>query len=157
MKEADLKRLYIASIQLYNILEKTNQRIKKHKHHFVHEGLYSQSYGFSCSHAWMWELDHKEGWVPKNWCFWTVVLEKTPEHPLDSKEIKPVNRKGNQSWICIGRTDAEVQASVLWPPDVMNWLIGKDPDAWKEWRQEKGITVGETVEWHHWLDGPEFE
>ena len=93
MKEADLKRLYIASIQLYNILEKTNQRIKKHKHHFVHEGLYSQSYGFSCSHAWMWELDHKEGWVPKNWCFWTVVLEKTLESPSDCKEIQPVHSK----------------------------------------------------------------
>ena len=117
MKEADLKRLYIASIQLYNILEKTNQRIKKHKHHFVHEGLYSQSYGFSCSHAWMWELDHKEGWVPKNWCFWTVVLEKTLDSHSDSKEIKPVNPKGNQLWIFIWKIDTEAKAPILWPLD----------------------------------------
>ena len=101
MKEADLKRLYIASIQLYNILEKTNQRIKKHKHHFVHEGLYSQSYGFSCSHAWMWELVYKESWAPKHWWFWTMVLEKTLESPLDCKEIQPVHPKGDQSWISL--------------------------------------------------------
>ena len=102
----------------------------------------------------MWELDHKEGWVPKNWCFWTVVLEKTLESPLDCKEIKLVNHKGNQSWIFIGRTDAE--ATILWPPDAKNWLIGKDPDAGKGWRREKGTKEDEMIGWHHQLDGHEF-
>ena len=96
----------------------------------------SHSYGFSSSHVWMWELDYKESWAPKNWCFWTVVFEKILESLLDCEEIKPVNPKGNQSWIFIGRTDSE--APILWPPDVKNWLIGKDPDAGKDWRQEKG-------------------
>ena len=104
----------------------------------------------------MWELDHKEGWAPKNWCFWTVVLEKTLESPLDCKEIKPVNPKENQSWIFIGGTDAELK--LQWPPDVKNWLIGKDPDAGKDWRwEEKGTTEVEMVGWHHWLNGHEFE
>ena len=104
----------------------------------------NQSYGFSSSHAWIWELDDKEGWAPKNWCFWTVVLEKTLESPLDCKEIQPVNSIGNQPWILIERTDAEA-APVLWPPDVKNWLIGKDPDAGKDWGQEeKGTTEDET-------------
>ena len=98
---------------------------------------YSQSYGFSCSHVQMWELDHKEGWTPKNWCFWTVVLEKTLESPLDNKEIKIVNTKGNQPWIFIGRTDAEAEAPILWPPDGKNWLIGKDPDTGKDWKQKE--------------------
>ena len=97
----------------------------------------SQSYGFSSSHVWMWELDHKENWALKNWGFWTVVLEKTLENPLDCKEIKPVNPKGNQSWILIGRTDAEAETSILWLLDVKNWLIGKDPDAGKDWRWEE--------------------
>ena len=97
------------------------------------------SHLFSSSHVWMWELDYKESWAPKNWCFWTVVMENTLKSPLACKEIKPVNPKGNQSWIFIGRTDAE--APILWPPDVKNWLIGKDPDAEKDWRQEeKGMT-----------------
>ena len=95
------------------------------------KSLSSQSYGFSSSHVWMWELDHKEGWAPKNWCFWTVVLEKTLESPLDCK-IKPINLKGNQSWIFIGKTDAEAETPILWPPDVKSWLIGKDPDAEKK-------------------------
>ena len=104
----------------------------------------------------MWELDHKESWAPKNWCFWTVVLEKTLESPLDCKEMKPVNPKGNQSWIFIGRTDAE--APIFWLPDVKNWLIGKDTDAGKDWRQEeKEMTEDEMVGWHHWLNGHEFE
>ena len=104
----------------------------------------------------MWEMDHKEGWVPKNWFFWTVVLEKTLESPLDCKEIKPVSPKGNQSWIFIGRTDAE--APILWPPDAMNRLIRKDPDAGKVWRQEKkGTTEDKMVGWHHQLNGHEFE
>ena len=106
----------------------------------------------------MWELDYKESWAPKNWCFWTVVLEKTLESPLDFKEIKPVNPKGNQSWIFIGKTDAEAETPILWPPDVKNWLVTKDPDAGKDWRQEeKGTTEEGMVGWHHQLDGHEFE
>ena len=96
------------------------------------KGPSSQSYGFSSSHVWMWELDYKEIWVPKNWCFWTVVLEKSLESPLDCKEIKPVNPKGNQSWIFIEKTDAEAEYPILWPPDVKSWLIAKDPDAGKD-------------------------
>ena len=116
------------------------------------------SYGFSSNHVWMWELDYKESWAPKNWWFWTVVLEKTLESPLDCKEIKPVNLKGNQSWIFTGRADVEADAPILWPPDVKNWLIGKDPDAGKDWRwEEKGMTGDEMVGWHHWLNGHEFE
>ena len=116
----------------------------------------SQSYTFSSSHEWMWELDHKEVWALKNWCFWTVV--KTLESPLDYKEIKPVNPKRNQPWKCIGRTDAEAEAPILWPPDVKNWLIGKDPDAGKDrGQEEKGMTEDEMVGWHHWFNGHEFE
>ena len=101
---------------------------------------------------------YKESWAQKNWCFWTVVLEKTPETPLDCKEIQPVNPKGNQSWIFIGKTDAEAETPILWPPDAKNWLTGKDPDTGKDWRrEEKGMTGDETVGWHHWLDGHEFE
>ena len=118
----------------------------------------SQSYGFSSSHVWMWELDHKESWAPKNWCFWTVVLEKTLESPLDCKQIQPVNPKGNQPWIFIGRTDVEAEGPILWPPDAKNWLIGKDPDVEKDWRQEeRGMTEDEMVGWHHRLDGHKFE
>ena len=105
----------------------------------------------------MWELDHKESWVLKNWCFWTVVLEKTLESPLDYKEIKTVNPKGNQSWIFIGRTDAEAETPIIWPPDAKNWFIWKDPDAEKDGRQEKGTTQDEMVGWHHRLDGHESE
>ena len=106
--------------------------------------------------VWVWVLDHKGSWVLKNWCFWTVVLEKTLESPLDCKEIKPVNPKENQSWIFIGGTDAELK--LQWRPDVKNWFIGKDPDAGKDWRQEeKGMTEGEMVGWHHQLNGHEFE
>ena len=105
----------------------------------------------------MWELDYKESWAPKNWCFWTVVLEKTLESPLDCKEIQPVHPKGDQSWVFIGRTDVEAETPILWPPDVKNWLIGKDPDAGKDWRQEeKGMTEDEMVGWHHRLNGHEF-
>ena len=106
----------------------------------------------------MWELDHKEGWALKNWCFWTVVLEKSLESPLDCKEIKPVNPKGDQSWIFIRRTDAEAQTPILWPPDTNSQLIGKDPDAGKDWGQEeKRTTEDEMVGWHHRLSGHEFE
>ena len=104
----------------------------------------------------MWELDHKESWVPKNWYFWTVVLEKTLESPLGSKEIKSVNPKGNQSWIFIGRTDAEAETPILWLPDMKNWFTGKDLDAGKDWRrEEKRATEDEMVGWHYWLDGHE--
>ena len=109
----------------------------------------------SSSHVQMWELDYKERWAPKNWCFWTVVLEKTLESPLDGKEIKPIKPKGNQSWIFTGRTDAE--APVLWPPDAKSCLIRTDPDAGKDWRQKKGMTEDEMVGWHHRLNGCEFE
>ena len=106
----------------------------------------------------MWELDYKENWVPKNWCFWTVVLEKTLESPLDCKEIHTVHPKGSQSWMFIGRTDVEAETPIFWPPDVKIWLIWKDPDAVKDWRQEgKGTTQDEMVGWHHWLDWHEFE
>ena len=115
----------------------------------------TQSYGFSSSHVQMWELDHKKGWVLKKWCFWTVVLENTLESLLDSKEIKPVNPKGNQPWIFIRRTEAEAEAPILWPPDVKSWLIGKDPDARKDWRQEKRMTEDEMVGWPCWLNGHE--
>ena len=109
------------------------------------------------SHVWMWELNHKESWALKNWCFWIVVLEKTLESPLNCKEIKPVNPKGNQSWVLIGRTDAEAETSILWPPDMKNGLIGKEPDAEKDWKQEeKGTTQDEMAGWHHWLDGHGF-
>ena len=130
--------------------------VLKSRHHFADKGLYSQSYGFSSSYIWIWELDHKEGWAPKNGCFRIVVLDKTLESPLDSKEIKPVNLKGNKSWILIGRTDAE--APILWPPDVKSWLIRKDPDAGKDWRQEeKGMIEDEMVGWHHQFNGHDFE
>ena len=106
----------------------------------------------------MWELNHKEGWAPENWCFWTVVLEKTLESPLDCKEIQPVNAKENQSWIFIGGTDAEAEILILWSPDANNWLTGKDPDAGKDWGQEeKGTTEDEMVGWYYWLDGHEFD
>ena len=118
--------------------------------------VYSQGYGFSSSHVWMWELDYKESWAPKNWCFWTVVLEKTLESPLDCKEIQPVHPKGDQSWVLIGRTDVEAETPVLWPPDVKSWLIGKDPDAGKDWEQENGTTEDEMVGCHHQLNGHGF-
>ena len=105
----------------------------------------------------MWELNHKESWAPKNWCFWTVALEKTLESPLDSKEIQPVNPKGNQSWIFFGRPDAEAEAPIIWPPVAKNRLIWRDPDSGKDWRQEKGMTEDEMVGWHHRLEGHEYE
>ena len=124
--------------------------------HFVSKGPPSQSFGFSSSHVQIWELDHKEVWEPKNWCFQTVVLERTLESPLDCKEIKSVNTKGNQPWIFIGKTDAE--APILWPPNAKNRLIAGDPDAGEEWRQkEKGVAEDDRVRWHHWLNLHEFE
>ena len=130
----------------------------KSRHYFASKGPSSQGYGFSSSHVWTWELDYEESWAPKNWCFWTVVLEKTLESPLDCKEIQPVHPKGDQSWVFIGRTDAEAETPILWPPHVKSWLIGKDPDAGRDWGQEeKGTTEDEMAGWHHLLDGHEFE
>ena len=127
------------------------------RHHFAIKGPSSQSYCFSSGHVCMWELDYKESWAPKNWCFWTVVL-KTLESPWDSKEIQTVHPKGNQSWIFIGRTDAEAETPMFWPPDVKNRLTGNDPKAGDEWRQEeKGTTENEMIGWHHRFDGHEFE
>ena len=132
--------------------------IIKQRHYSANKSPCSQSYGFSHSHVWMWELDCKESWALKNWCFWTMVLEKTLESPLDRKEIQPVHPKGDQSWVFIGRTDDEAEMPILWPPDAKSWLIWKDPDAGKDWRQEeKGITEDEMVGWHHWLNGHGFE
>ena len=122
--------------------DQPRQHIKNQRHYFADKGLFSQSYCFSSGHVWMWELEYKESWTPKNWCFWTVMLEQTLESPLDCKEIQP-----HQSWICIGRTDAEAEAPTLWPPDAKNWLIGKDPDAGKDWRREKGMIRG----WDGWM------
>ena len=137
--------------------DQTRQHIKKQRHYFANKCPSGQSYGFSSSHVWMWELEYKESWVLKNWCCWTVVLEKTLESPLDCKEIKTVNPKGNQSWIFIGRTDAEAGAPILWPPDVKNWLLRKDTDAGRNWGQaEKRKTEDDMAGWHHWLDGHEF-
>ena len=127
------------------------------RHYFADKDPYSQSYGFSSSNVWMWELDHKGRWVPKNWCFWTVVLKNTLESPLDCKAIKPVLKEINRTCIFIGVTDAEPEAPILWLPEG-NWLIKKDADAGKDWRQkEKGTTEDEVVEWHHRLNGHEFE
>ena len=132
-----------------------SREIKKQRDYCVNKGPSSQGYGFSSGHVRMWELDYKESWVPKNW---TVVLEKTLESPLNCKEIQPVHPKGDQSWVFTGRTDAEAEAPILWPPDVKNWLFRKDRDAGKDWRwEEKGTTEDEMVGWHHQRDGHEFE
>ena len=126
--------------------DKPRQHIKKQRHHFANKGLSSQDYGFSSGHVWMWELDHKESRASKNWCFWTVVLEKTLQISLDCK-IKPVSPKGNQPWILIERTDAEAEFCILWPPVAKSQLTGKDTDAGKDWRQgEKGMTRDDMVE-----------
>ena len=126
--------------------------------YFANKVPSSQGYGFPSCHVWMWELDCEECWVPKNWRFWTVVLEKTLESPLDSKEIQPVHSEGGQPWDFFGRNDAKAETPVLWPPQVKCWLIGKDSDPGKDWGQEeKGKTKDEMAGWHHWLDGRESE
>ena len=127
--------------------DKPKQRVKKQRHYFAEKGPHNQSYGFSNSHVWMWELDCKESWTLKNWCFWSEVLEKTLESPLDSKEIKPVHSKGNKSWILTGRTDGETETLILWLPNAKKWLIWKDPDAGKYWRREEKGTTG----WDGWV------
>ena len=138
--------------------DQPRQHIEKQRHYFASKRPSSQGYGFSSGHVWMWELDCEESWAPQNWCFWTVVLEKTLESPLDFKESQSVQPKGDQSWVIFGRTDAEAETPTLWPPDAKNWLIGKDPDAGKDWGQEeKGMTEDEMVGWHHQLNGHEFE
>ena len=156
-----LQMVTAAMKDAYSLEEKLwqpRQNIKKQKHYFAKKGPSSQSYGFSSSHVWMLELHYKKGWAPKNWWFWTVVLEKTLDSPLDCKEINPVHPKGDHSWIFIGRTDAETEVPILWPHDVKNWLIGKDSDAGKDWwQEEKGVTEDKIVGWHHQLNGHEFE
>ena len=135
----------------------TNLEYQKQRHYFANKGPSSQGYDFSSSHVWMWELDYKESWAPNNWCFWTVVLEKTLESPLDCKEVQPVPPKGDQSWVFIGSTAVEAETPILWSPDAESWLICKDPDAGKDWGQEeKGMTEDEMVGWHHWHNGHGF-
>ena len=149
-----LKDVYSLDKKTY---DQPRQHIKKQRHYFANKGPSSQGYGFSSGHVWMWELDYKESWVLKNWCFWTVVLEKTLESPLDCKEIQPVHPNGDQSWVFIGKTDVEAETSVLWPPDAKSWLIWKDPDAGKDWGQEeKGTTEDKMVGWHYRLNGRGF-
>ena len=138
--------------------DQPGQHIEKQRHYFTNKGPSSRSYVFSSGHVWIWELDCEESWALKNWCFWTVVLEKTLESPLDCKEIQPVHPKLNQYWIFIGRTDAEAETLILWPLNAKNWLLGKDPDAGQDWRQEeKGMTEDEMFGWQHWLGGHESE
>ena len=125
-----------------------DKHIKKQRHYFANKGPSSQGYGFSGSHVWMWELDYKESWAPKNWCVWSVVLQKTLESPLDCKEIQPVHPERDQSWVFIGKTDVEAETPILWSPDAKSWLIWKDPNAGKDWRwEEKGTTEDEMVGW----------
>ena len=128
--------------------DQPRRHIKKQRCYFVNKGLSSQDYGFCSSHVWMWELDYKESWAQKNWCFWTVVLEKTLGSPLDFREIQPVHSKGNQSWVFIGRTDVEAETPIFWPPDVKSWLIGKDPDVGKDWSRRR-----REQQRMRWLDG----
>ena len=137
--------------------DQPRQHIIKQRHYFANKGPSSQGYGFSSGHVWMWELDYKESWALKNWCFWTVVLEKTLGSPLDCKEIQPVHLKGDQSWVFIGRTDFEAETPILWPRDAKSWLIWKDSDAGKDWgREEKVMTEDEMAGWHHRLNGHGF-
>ena len=147
------RRLFLGRKVMTNL-----DSILKSRHYFANKGPCSQGYGFSSGHVWMWELDCEESWVLKNWCFWIVVLEKTLESPLDCKEIQPVHPKGGQSWVFIGRTDAEAETPVRWPPHAKSWLIGKDPDAGRDWGQEeKGMTEDEMAGWHHRLNRHESE
>ena len=138
--------------------DQPRQHIKKQRQFFANKGPSSQRYGFSSSHVWKWELDYKESWASKNWCFWTVGLEKTLESPFDCKEFQPNHPKGNQSWIFIRRTDVEAETPILWPPDAKNWFLWKDPDAEKDWRREEnGRTEDKMVAWYHRLNGHELK
>ena len=137
--------------------DQSRQHIQKQRHYFVNKSPSRQGYGFSSGHIWMWNLYYKESWALKNWCFWTVVLEKSLESLLDCKEIQPVHPKGDQSWEFIGRTDVEAETPIFWPPDAKSWLIGKDPDAGKDWRQEeKRTTEDDMVRWYHQVNGHAF-
>ena len=137
--------------------DQPRQHIKKQRHHFANKGPSSQGYGFSSSRVWMWELDFKESWALKDWCFWTMVLEKTLESPLDWKEIQPVHSKGDHPWVFFERSDAKAETPILWPLDAKSWLIWKYSDAWNDWGQEEmGATEDEMVGWHHRLNGHEF-
>ena len=148
---------YWSGLPLPSPHDQPRQHIKKQRHYFVNKVSCSQGYGFSSSHVWMWELDYKESWAPKNWCFWAVVLEKTLESSLDCKEIQPVHPKGDQSWVFIGGIDVEAETPIFWPPHAESWLIWKDPYAGKDWGQEeKGTTEDEMVGWHHWHNGHWF-
>ena len=150
----EIKRRLLPGIKVMTNLDS----ILKSRRYFADKGLSGQGYGFSTSYVWMWELDYKESWAPKNWCFWAAVLEKTLESPLDCKEIQPVHPKGDQSWVFIRRTDVEAETPLLWPPDAKSWLIWKAPDAGKDWGQEEmGTTLYEMVGWDRWLNGHEFE
>ena len=147
-------QMVIPALKLKDAYSLEGKLFKKQRHYFANKGPSSQGYGFSSSHGWMWELDCEE----KNWCFWTVVLEKTLESLLDCKEIQPVHSKGDQSWVFFGRTDAKAETPIFWPPDVKSWLFGKDSDAGRDWGQEeKEMTEDEMAGWHHRLDGQEFE
>ena len=138
--------------------DQPRQHIKKQRHYFVNKGPSSKGYGFSSGHVWMWELDCKESWAPKNWYLWIVMLEKPLESPLDCKEIQPVHSEGDKPWEFFGGNDAKAETLVLWPPHVKCWLTGKDSDAGRDWGQEeKGTTEDEMAGWHHWLDGGEVE
>ena len=151
----DIKRRLLLGRKVMTNLDSI---LKSRDSNFANKGPSGQGYSFSSGHVWMWELACEESQAPKNWCFWTVVLEKTIESPLDCKEIQPVHPKGDQYWVFIGRTDAEAETPILWPPDVKSWLTGKDPDARKDWGQEeKGTTEDEMAGWHHRLNGHGFE
>ena len=147
-------QMVTAAMKLKDAYDQPRHHIKKQRHYFANKDMSSQGYGFSNSNVWMWELNCKESWTLKNWCFWIVVLEKTLESPLDCKEIQQVNPERNLSWIFIGRTDTEAETPIFWPSDVNNWPIGKDPDAGKDWRQEeKGAAEDEMAGCHHRLNG----
>ena len=162
VKLQDIKSTHRNPLHSYTLtMRKQKEKLRKEFHSPLQQrikylGIYLP--GFSSGHVWMWELDCEESWAPKNWCFWTVVLEKTLESPLDCKEIQPVQSKGDQSWVFIGRTDAKAETPIFWPPHEKSWLIGKDSDAGRDWGQEeKGMTEDEMDGWHHQLDGHEFE
>ena len=151
----EIKRCLLLGRKSY---DQPREHIQKQRHYFANKGLSSQGCGFSSSHVWRWELDCEQSWVPKNGCFWTVVLEKTFESPLDCKEIQPVHSEGDQSWVFIGRTDAKAETPLLWPPHAKSWLIGKDSNAGRDrGQEEKGMTEDEMAGWHYRLDGHEFE
>ena len=153
-KTRDTKRTFYGKM---DAIKCRNCKNLTKRHCFTTKGPSSQGYGFSNGRIWMWGLDCKESWALKNWCFWTVVLEKTLESPLDCKEIQLVYLRGYQSWVFTRRTDAEAETPVLWPPHMKSWLIGKDPDAGRDWGQEEKVTTeDEMARWHHWLDGHEF-